>query len=597
MRYAFSAIVQIDTDDWMIFKSPVRIMCADTVKDVLPLINEAENAVKNGQYAVIMLAYEAAPAFDSALETRPACGIPLIWVGIYDGAQRVQSLPVATGSFEARKWMSTTSQERYRDAIRRIKRYIAAGDTYQVNYTIRMIAQFSGDPYAFFCSLVKAQQSRHCAFLDIGKHVVCSASPELFLHLNGQKTISRPMKGTYARGLTYSDDIDREHTLMESEKNRAENIMIVDMVRNDLGRVAQPGSVKVAERFRVERFPTILQLTSTVEARISASFTDILKAVFPCASITGAPKVRTMSIIRELEDTPRGVYTGSIGCLLPAVGRHGTMAHFNVAIRTVTIDTTHDTAEYGVGGGIIWDSSEEGEFAECLTKAAVLTSNVPDFDLLETMLWSPDSGYFLLALHMTRLKQSAYYFGYKYDEEIVAKTLISPVASFRNKPQRIRLIMSRDGKCRVESNPIENNGQTIMKVGIALMPVNSRDPYLYHKTTHRYIYETAQKSRQDCDDVILYNEKKEVTEATRANVVIKERGKFYTPPISCGVLGGTFRRYLLDSSAIEEQVISLDRLKSADRIYLINSVRKWMTAKLAHSATNGTRQTISIDNL
>ena len=355
--------------------------------------------------------------------------------------------------------------------------------------------------------------------------------------------------------------------LQRSPKNRAENLMIVDMMRNDLGRIAHAGSVHVPQLFEVERYRTLFQMTSTVRALTDAPVSEIFRALFPSPSVTGAPKVRTMQIIAELEDSPRGIYTGAMGFMAP-----GRKAQFNVAIRTVHIDRTKGSAEYGTGGGITWDSVDREEYEECCTKGLVLMGQAPVFELLETLRWRPVHGYFLLSGHLDRLSQSARYFGLSFDEETVRQQLESAALAFGPAPRRVRLLLDERGDVRVESQPMEP-GRRTWRIALARRPVDSASRFLYHKTTNRVVYEQARADFPQHDDVILWNENGEVTESCLANVVARVRGEWITPPVSCGLLPGVYRRRLLERGWIRECVIRVDELKNAERLCLINSVR------------------------
>ena len=418
---ANQALIQVGgRGDWLSFRDPVRVIEAHRIEDVPAALRAVEELVeKRGLHAAGFVSYEAAPAFDAALRTRPAASFPLLWFGIYTRPSTTR-LPSSVSGESSYSWVPSISEETYRQGVGRIKEYIARGDTYQVNYTFRLAAAFSGAAESIFLKINRAQMAEYGAFIDTGRYAICSASPELFFLLDGHHLSSRPMKGTAARGRTLQEDLKQAARLQNSEKNRAENLMIVDMIRNDLGRVARTGSVRVPRLFEIERYPTVFQMTSTVTASSPAPFADIMAALFPCASVTGAPKPRTMEIIAELEQTPRRVYTGCIGFLSP-----GRQAQFNVAIRTILIDRERKRAEYGVGGGILWDSTVDDEYEECRIKARVLTSGYPEFSLLETILWTPDRGYYLLERHLARLRDSAAYFGFSVDLGRIRDLLIS----------------------------------------------------------------------------------------------------------------------------------------------------------------------------
>nr|BAG55467.1 putative para-aminobenzoate synthase, component I [uncultured bacterium] len=381
------------------------------------------------------------------------------------------------------------------------------------------------------------------------------------------------MKGTAVRGRTLAEDEAQIDWLRQSEKNRAENVMIVDMIRNDIGRVARVGSVSVPRLFDIERYPTVLQMTSTVNGRSDASLPDILAAMFPCASITGAPKVRTMEIIRELEPAPRGVYTGAIGTISP-----GRQAQFNVAIRTVTIDRTAQRATYNVGSGIVWDSDASDEYAECRLKSRVLVEQRPSFDLLESLLWTPAEGYFLLDEHLDRLAASAAYFGV-----VVARARVRAELQQRtvglDGVSKVRVLVDEHGRVRSQAVSLDA-GATVepVRVGLAAMPVDPANIWLYHKTTHRAVYDAARASRPDCDDVLLWNSAGELTEASSSNLVVRLDGELVTPPVTSGLLAGTFRRNLLEAGELVERPVRVADLAQASELFLINSVRGWRTA-------------------
>lgn len=559
---------------WLHFHHPLHTIHTTQLAEVLPALREVEVAVSSGLHAAGFVTYEAAPAFDEAFTTHPAGALPLLWFGLYE-----QVVPIFVDApavdFTALDWRQSVSEAEYRHAIARIKDYIARGHTYQVNFTMRLQTDFHGDPWVLFQALIRAQRAQYCAYVDLGEHVLCSASPELFFDLAGTHITCRPMKGTASRGLTSEADKAQACWLQHSEKNRAENVMIVDMLRNDLGRIARVGSVQVPRMFAVERYETLLQMTSTVTATTAAAFSEVFTALFPCSSITGAPKVRTMEIIRELETTPRGIYTGCIGYLSPQ-----RQAQFNVAIRTVHVDRIRQRAEYGTGGGIVWDSTAQNEFAECRTKAKVLFTHQPTFRLLETVLWKPWRGYFLLERHLNRLMASARYFGFRVDCEQVMARLQEAAGGFPSMRHRVRLLVDDDGAITIEAAPLPRQPRQTCRVAIASKPVDKNDRFLYHKTTHRVVYEAARAEHPDFDDVLLWNADGEITESTIANVVACINGQLLTPPVTCGLLPGTYRDYLLEKKRVREGIIRREDLQRADAIYLVNSVRGWIPVQV-----------------
>ena len=567
---------------WLLFEKPEATLSAHRVSEVIPILREIATATENGLFATGFVAYEAAPAFDPAFPARqPPSGLPLVWFGLYR-APSVMVLADAPPAPLSSPWTPNMDRDSYNAALARIRDYIAAGDTYQVNHTLRLRARIQEAAWPFFLRLQHAQQAPFGAFINTGADVLCSASPELHFALEGSLITCRPMKGTRPRGRWPAEDAAIRDALRASTKDRAENVMIVDMVRNDLGRVAVPGSVVTTSLFDVERFPTVWQMTSTVRANTSASLPDIFRALFPCASVTGAPKIRAMQIIQELEPEPRGIYTGSIGFVAP-----GRRAQFNVAIRTAHVRPAAATAEYGTGGGIVWDSTTDDEYAECLAKAAILSEPPHSFQLLETFRWEPKEGYLFEDRHLRRLAGSATYFGFTLDADRIRRSLAAEAARFPSAPQRVRLLVSRNGEATIERTAASGNFHassepiaTPWRLALAAGPVQSSDRFLFHKTTRREVYDSARRERPDADDVILWNERGEVTESTIANVAVRFGDKWFTPPVSCGLLAGVFREELLERGVLRERVLTPEELARADAVWLINSVRGWIPGSL-----------------
>lgn len=561
----------VDRNCWLEFARPRAIIEVYHPGDVREALARVEhNVLTQGLYAAGMIAYEAAPAFDPELSVRQDGRFPLLWFGLYN-----EPCPVEIPRFLddsqtlAIDWQPTLGADEYARSFERIKAHLYEGDIYQVNYTYRLRAPFDQDPWPFFAHLSAAQGAAYGAFIRTRDWMILSASPELFFRLDGEHIVSRPMKGTAERGLTSEKDVLQARQLYASDKERAENLMIVDMVRNDMGRISVPGSVRVPRLFELEQYPTLWQMTSTVEAQTRACIPDIFEALFPAASITGAPKHRAMQIITGLESTPRGIYTGAIGFLAP-----GRRAQFNVAIRTITIDRKSNHAEYGVGGGIVWDSHCEREARECRTKARILSVRPKRFDLLETILWTPAEGYILLERHLERLAQTAAYFDYTIDEAAARERLYDLSHGLAPAAHRVRLLIASAGGITCQAQAI--NGSVpgaITTVALSTGPVDRHDPFLYHKTTNRQVYDEARRACPGYDDVILYNAQGEVTESTIANLVVDVGGDLVTPPLECGLLPGTCRGWMLEQRLIREQAVSIDQLLDSPRVFLINSVR------------------------
>lgn len=548
-------------DGWCEFSSPLSILRAGRTGEVLDTLEQAEAYQQRGCYVVGFVAYEAAPAFDSALTSHDPGDGPLALFGVFEAPGSLDPSAGSEGSLTVEPGIDKPA---YESAFSRIKTYLAAGDSYQVNYTHRLHCHLEGNYQGLFLRLVKAQPCDHAMYLETDELIVCSVSPELFFALEGDRIRTEPMKGTRPRGRYPEEDRVFKEELECSEKDRAENLMIVDMIRNDLGRIAEPGSVTVDSLFELRRLPTVWQQVSRVSARSSAGLVGIFSALFPCASVTGAPKARTMAIIRELEKGPRGVYTGAIGMLQP-----GGKTRFNVAIRTLTADRHRGTASYGVGGGIVWDSDIDAEWQETLTKAKVLHHEEPEFQLLETMLYEPGNGIYLLDYHLQRLQASARYFGFE-----IKKELPFELQRFSAEgPERIRLLLSRDGGYEIEAHHIETNACEV-RLKVADRTVKSSDRLLFHKTMNRRHYEMALCEKHDCDDVILVNERGEITETTIYNLYLEIDDTLLTPALTCGLLPGTYRQMMLDEGRAVEAVLTVEDLGKANRVFVSNAVRK-----------------------
>jgi len=568
---------------WLHFTHPTSVAVAHSLTDVPLVIASAEAASASGLWAVGFVAYEAATAFDPALSTHPPHPRqPLAWFGLFPPPREAPPPAALPLRIEAQPDLA---QSAFIERIARIQAAIALGETYQVNLTFRLNATDVPDPRQVFAQLQAAQPGGYGAYLDLGDIVVASASPELFWRLEGETITMRPMKGTRRRGRWPIEDEALAAELVSAAKDRAENVMIVDMARNDLGKIARIGSVRVPELFTAERYPTLWQMTSTVQAETTAGLGEILRACFPCASITGAPKASTMRLITALEDTPRGVYTGAIGYWAP-----GRRAQFNVAIRTAVIDVSGTRLSYGVGSGIVWDSEAVDEYHECLLKARTLTEPVEPFDLFETLRWSPGMGFWLEERHLARLSGSAQRFAFICDLEAVREALRRAVAG-HEEPCRVRLTLSSDGRVAAVASPappvaLEASaaaGRAPLGLRWALEPVDRRDPLLYHKTTRRDLYDKAlavARGQGPCDDIIMWNEAGEVTETTIGNLVIEVAGRLWTPPVEAGLLAGTFRQSLLDCGAVVEGPVTRAMVGEAQAFWRVNSLRGWERARV-----------------
>jgi para-aminobenzoate synthetase/4-amino-4-deoxychorismate lyase len=573
------------------FATPHRVLTAAVPSEVAPLLAELDRATRAGDWAFGYLGYEAAAGLDPGLATHPPApdGPPVAWFGLGDAPRRVPLVAASTprdpgdlddpdgdGGDPDGPWQPSWTPERHRAGVERVREHIAAGETYQLNLTTRLRRGFTGDPERLYADLAQAQRARYCAYLDLGRHVVASASPELFLHWRGEQVTTRPMKGTAPRGRHPVEDAEHAHRLRASAKERAENVMIVDLMRNDLARIARTGGVSVGSLCALERYPTVLQLTSEVTARLrpEVDLLDVLRALFPCGSVTGAPKAATMRLIRELEDGPRGVYCGAIGWVGPPSAP--SRARFSVAIRTAVVDRLERTACYGSGGGITWSSRAADEHAELLVKAAVLGRRAAEFELLETMGHHPGAGLRNLEGHLGRLVDSAGYFGFALDLAEVRDRLAEAVPPSAGAVVRLRL--ARSGALTVRASPLPAPPGRPVRLALDPEPMDTGQPWPFHKTSLRAPYTERAARHPGADDVLLCNERGELTESTIANLAVRLEGRWWTPPVSSGCLPGVERAALVRRGVLAERVLRPGDLAGADGVALVSSLRGWRPA-------------------
>ncbi len=549
-----------------------------TVRDldqVLGALDYVSTRVEEDQlYAVGFVSYECARAFDPALPlAREAPGnLPLMWFALgnadhHPDSQIHRYLPPATN--RSLKWVNNEDFEHYRCTINHLLEKISAGEVYQVNYATRLSAKHCQPGDLVNLSLGGAPFS---AYIETGEFALASASPELFFALEGTHITCQPMKGTAARGPSVKSDLAQQAWLAASAKDRAENLMILDMVRNDLGRIAQPGSVGVPDKFSLQKFPTLWQMTSTVQATTPAKIVDIFAALFPGASITGAPKRAAMDVIADREPIPRGPYTGAIGVLAP-----GRRAVFNIAIRTAWLNKTTGQAQYGVGSGIVADSTAVSEWRELTTKSLVLTPTPRSFDLLETMCWV-DRTIPLLDGHLKRLTQSARYFDFPINLNRITTTITQATRELGDHTHRVRLTLAANGHCKVVCTPCTGPTHKLTaavktRLPMADSPVDKADVFLYHKTSYRRTYEDAEA--QAGGEVLLYNQQGCLTESTIANLVYRYQGQLFTPPESDGLLPGVYRAYLIKTGQVLERTLKIDELPGVSTLYAVNALRGW----------------------
>ena len=560
-----------DLSQSLFFENPVRWLQADELDQIPSLFTAIERARSEGFWAAGYLGFECgyhwepkvAPGFS------PNSRLPLGAFGIY----RAPAKPLLDGAEQMTCGLTditlSLSFAQFKDRFERVQEWIRAGDTYQVNLTCQIETAYSQGAQELFAHMMQRQPVEFGAMLNINDRIILSASPELFIHKCGHEVTLRPMKGTSRRGRDFTEDESLAAALSRDEKNRAENAMIVDLLRSDVGRVAKIGSVHASDLFKVERHPSLLQMTSSVqgELREDVSLHDLFRAIFPSGSIVGAPKVRTMQIIRELEERDRGVYTGAIGYIEPEGN-----AMFSVAIRTAVLEDGR--LSMGVGAGITSDSNAASEYNECLLKAEFLSDR--SFDLIESMRWK-EARCELLDLHMKRIVGSARFFGYPFDENATRSLLANHVNQLPAAlAWKVRLLLSPNGACALSAAAILNESPASLFVRLWHQPMRSSDPWLQHKTTRRYLYDRALACAQkvSCVDALFVNEDGMVTEGSIHSILVRHGDVWRTPPLSAGILPGVYRRHLLRTRPeVLERDVRVEELQTADEIQVMNSIR------------------------
>jgi para-aminobenzoate synthetase/4-amino-4-deoxychorismate lyase len=563
------------------FDRPGRVWVAHGVDDVVGVLEAAEAAARSGAWVVGFVTYEAARAFDHAFPVAaPSATLPLAWMCSFARRREVPLAVAPTGGPFVDGVIRTHGSAWYRAGVEQVRRLIETGDVYQVNLTDRIRARLVADPFDLYGSMVSTQGGSFNAFLDLGEAVIASASPELFLQVTGDTVTARPMKGTRRRHGRQGPDLLLAEELRRSEKDRAENVMIVDLLRNDLARLSSPGGVSVPELFAVERYETVWQLTSTVRAQLrpDVGLADVFRSTFPCGSITGAPKVSAMRIIDQLEPTPRGLYCGAIGMISPSSAGERPSSIWSVAIRTAVIDPATGRVEFASGGGITYDSVPADEDDELESKVAVLKSARPAFALFETMRLD-ERGAHNLPAHLRRLAASAQYFGFDCDPAAIAEQVLalSPVAA----AQRLRIVLDRAGRALLEQFPLDDAPATV-QLALSAQRVRSDDPFLCHKTTRRTTYDRARAANPHADDVLLVNERGEVVETTVANLLYRLGDEWYTPPLASGGLPGVGRQLLLDAGEVVERLLPVAELGSCAELAVVSSLRGRRPAAMLH---------------
>ena len=588
-----------------LFENPTGIIRAESVEEAISALPRLAEALSQGRYAAGFFSYEFGYLLEPRLASRlpDERTVPLIWFGLFDN-RRTLSPDQALGWIQERcrgeryqlePPSVAISEADYRARFAAAKRLIGAGDIYQINFTTKAKFQLTGAPLALYLDLRRKQRVKYGAVVQTEDFTVLSSSPELFLSRQGETISTRPMKGTAARGLTPSRDDAIKHWLSSDPKSRAENLMIVDLMRNDLGRISEIGSVRVTDLFTVETYPTLHQMTSGIGAKVGANvdLEQLIRSVFPPGSITGAPKIRAMELISDLEAEPRGVYTGSIGMFGP-----DGQTLLNVAIRTIAI-LADGRGEIGIGSGLVADSDATAEYQECLLKMRFLTDPPQPFHLIETILYDPKAGFWLLDRHLERLKCSSAYFGFDCDIDELRAALEAKAPIFGSVRWRVRLMLNETGEFTISAAAMAaSDDLDLMEFVVSERRVDSANAFLYHKTTRRQLYdEEYDRVRQDhcCDEVLFLNERGELTEGSRMNVFLKRGSRLLTPALGCGLLPGTLRAELLEIGRAEEAVLAFSDILTADRIYLGNSVRGLVPACLLDKQELDTARSVAAE--
>ncbi len=560
------------------FGAPQQVLVAHTLPEVRAVLERVDTLCRQGLWCVGYVRYEAAPAFDAALQVHAPEG-PLVWFGVH-------TQPLANADADTSHptvpepqvpWTLRIPRARFDANMAHIRHAIAAGELYQLNYTAQLEAPFAspsaGSAWAYFAALRRAQPRAYAAFIDTGDEQVLSVSPELFFDWDGQRILSRPMKGTAARGATAQDDAAHAERLRSTPKEQAENVMIVDLIRNDLSRVATPFSVKVPRLFHLEALPTVWQMTSDVVAttRDGTGLWDVFAALFPCGSVTGAPKVQAMRQIKALEPDARGVYCGAVGVVRP--GGHAT---FNVPIRTVTV--RDGQARCGIGSGITFDAQAEGEWQEWRSKRLFLERASQPFEVLETLALR-EGALQHQALHVQRMADAAAHFGFVWVPAAADHALADVVRTHPTGAWRVRLLLQPDGQCRAQAFALAPTPAPV-RLQLADRPIEeAHSEFVRFKTTRRGHYDAFSPVDPAVFDTVLFNPQGEVTECTRGNVAMRIDGRWVTPPRACGLLAGIGRAHLLAHGHLVEQVVRVDQLAQVQAWAFVNSLRGWLDAE------------------
>ena len=562
----------------MEFGMPVEVLAAHQLCDVKTVLQAVEQRSLNGQWCVGYVRFEAAPAFDSALEVHTPAG-PLVWFGVHDAplpahADPVPGQPIQSADSNTLRatWQQGIRREAFDAALTRLHRAIGDGEIYQANFTAPTLGRLHVPPADLFTAMRQAQPGGFAAYIDTGEEQVLSVSPELFFDWQQGHLITRPMKGTAPRGHNPRDDAAMAAGLQASPKERAENVMIVDLIRNDLSRIAQPFSVKVDGLCRVQALSTVWQMVSDVHAdtRVGTSLVDVFAALFPCGSVTGAPKVQAMRLIRELETVGRGVYCGAVGVVRP-----GGSATFNVPIRTAVVQGS--SIRIDTGSGITAGSQADAEWLEWQHKQAYLHRASQAFEILETLALR-DGKLQHAAAHLSRMQASAAHFGFAWHPDTVQESLAGLCQQYSQGEWRVRLLLDTAGRLRTHAFALASTPSPV-RLELAASPLREADSeFVRHKTTRRAHYDALAPTDPSVFDAVLWNARGEITECTRGNLALRVDGRWVTPALGCGLLPGVGRAHWLAQGRLEEAVVRVSDLPKIEAMAFVNSLRGWVDA-------------------
>lgn len=581
--FFYSPLKRGDEESYL-FLEPERIQVLNNIENVDEFLSVLDEINEKRLFAYVILPYELGLLFEKKLrkiltkkDERTILENASIVAFNKKNAKRIKTSDIDFSGMEEEKFKVPNfrlneSRKSFSDKVEDIKTQIAEGETYQVNLTSSATFNFNESVEGLFFNLLFKQSAEYSAFINLPEKNILSFSPELFFELEGKSVTAKPMKGTAFRGINHQEDLRNKEKLFFSEKNRAENLMIVDLLRNDLGKISKQNSVTVKKLFEVEKYESLFQMVSIIKSRLKdkTKLSDLIKNIFPCGSITGAPKIRTMEIIHRLEKTPRGLYTGSIGLLLPE------KSIFNIAIRTAEIDKVNQSGRIGLGAGITWDSNADEEYEEVLSKGAFVTQPPNQFEIFTSLLYENGKP-FLLKEHLKRLKCSSEYFLFFYNGEKVEKELSKCFRALSDiKSYKIKVSINKFGKVSANANELNNSSIKAARVVISPLKIDEKNRFQYFKTTNRKIYdsELIKYRYEGFDEVLFINQLNYLAEGAITNIFIYADGRWKTPPLSSGILNGIYRNYFMKNHDVVEEILSINDLKKADKIILTNAVKK-----------------------